>query len=244
MSNAEAKKGKKKGAPAAATKVKAEPEDTDGEASLNETTEEIEATESQEKPVTANKLTPKKAATAGPKKTAAAAVTERKAKSTPRRRPLTDEEVYAKLEVDEAVENELQNLQPGRHAYPKNHNLLETFEAMRTPDKQKASSSTPSSNSNDSLFSVTMPYTTPMGTPFPTRNVNEVLTSLSEEAMRGPSGAEERLKREQQAADNNEAGKPANVAQADVQSSPWWAVSPHWAEGIEARGAGSFYDEE
>ncbi|EKG13390.1 hypothetical protein MPH_09416 [Macrophomina phaseolina MS6] len=269
----EVKKERRMSAAAIASKLKAEADD-DSEPEHEASTEDAEAAVDADdedtavhdnKPATAKKKkpAPMKPATAGPKKsTTAIAVAERKTKSTPRRRPLTDKEVLAKLGDEEAANDELQKIAPGRRAYPKSHNLLETFQALRTPGKNGDGD-----EESPTHFGTLLSYPAPIDSAEPKHTTDDILAAISEEAMKMPSAAEERLKRDkQQAAQINDAAATAaqqqqfpageenqpNAAIAasgpseDLQASPWYSVSPHWADqaGTSAYGSVSFFAEQ
>ncbi|OJD40593.1 uncharacterized protein BKCO1_1000397 [Diplodia corticola] len=121
-----------------------------------------------------------------------------KAKSAPRLRrprPLTDEEIYKKLDVDEAEILEKRSMGPNPvRAYPKAHNLTDTFHALRTPDGKEVA---PISGVFDNIIS---PGGAPAGG-YPTPTDNRVLPSeqqqqnkpnsqeiFAEDAMMSPSG--------------------------------------------------------
>ncbi|GME27260.1 putative mannan endo-alpha-mannosidase dcw1 [Neofusicoccum parvum] len=186
-----AKKGKND--TAASSKIKNEDDDNDA----------AELT----KPATSNKKAAvRKAAATGPKKAVSKDV--REVKSTPpRRRNLTDMEVYAKLGVDDA-EQEIKTERD--HAYPPHHSLLQTFQALQTPGRASAGAS---------IFRAAAPQSEATSYPTPEdsaegsneRTAYDVFTTISEEAMKSPSGAERRLQREKEAEWDNELDRTANM---------------------------------
>ncbi|KAK0645115.1 hypothetical protein DIS24_g8225 [Lasiodiplodia hormozganensis] len=152
------------------------------------------------------------------------------------RRPLTEEEVYRKLDVDEAEEHARRSMGGATsRTYPKSHNLRDTFASMRTPDGKQGGGATanafddvaiPGENDDDADGSSVPPgrYSTPENnnnSASPPKQqqkkkhtVNEVFAAIADEAMKSPSGAEERqrMKQIKEAERESNGGSKSRVA--------------------------------
>ncbi|KAL1651955.1 hypothetical protein SLS58_000078 [Diplodia intermedia] len=239
---------KAKGNPSTARKIKAE--ENGNEDDNSDTVEDDTVNDPENKAfATSKKPAPSrtKAATTGPKKKSSTAnadvatgPTLGEANSAPpalhrRRRPLTDEEIYQKLNVDEAEELEKRHMGPHRSAYPRAHNLTETFQALRTPDRKGTAAifadiAIPNENGGGGgdKDDVTLlgGYPTPINTgssPSKLKEMNkptveDVFSAIAEEAMKSPSAAEERARLKQQ-----KVKEEANTS-GHEQSPDWFQV--------------------
>lgn len=110
---------------------------------------------------------------------------------------MTDQEIYAKLEVPEDDNN---NEKPPK-VYPKHHNLLQTFQALRTPGKDEwgsvvgspASTATIAGGDNVFYFSPTDSSADGMddnGSRRGSTTAQDVFTQIAHAEMQSPSKAE------------------------------------------------------